>query len=148
MMLYGQSRVFYSMSRDGLVPSIFSDIHPKFRTPYKSNLLFFVFVGVFACFVPQDIVGDMTSIGTLFAFMLVCAGVWIMRVKSPELQRQFKTPFVPLVPILGIIICGAMIFGLGWANWMRLIAWMAIGFVFYFAYGIRKSKLNKMNNQK
>jgi APA family basic amino acid/polyamine antiporter len=148
VMLYGQSRVFYTMSRDGLVPAIFSDIHQKFRTPYKSNILFFVFVGVFACFVPQDIVGDMTSIGTLFAFMLVCAGVWIMRVKSPELQRQFKTPFVPLVPILGIVICGAMIFGLGWANWMRLFAWMMIGFVLYFTYSIRKSKLNKMNNLK
>ncbi len=143
VMLYGQSRVFYSMSNDGLVPKIFSDLHPKFRTPYKSNLLFLGFVGIFACFVPQDIVGDMTSIGTLFAFMLVCAGVWIMRVKNPELKREFKTPFVPLVPILGIIVCGAMIFGLGWANWTRLFIWMAIGFVLYFAYGIRKSKLKK-----
>jgi len=149
VMLFGQSRVFYSMSRDGLVPGIFSDVHPKFRTPYKSNLLFFLFVGLFACFVPQDIVGDMTSIGTLFAFLLVSAGVWIMRVKSPELPRQFKTPLVPLVPILGIIICGAMIFGLGWANWMRLLIWMVIGFVLYFTYGIRKSKLNKeINNKK
>ncbi|MFA4851113.1 MAG: amino acid permease [Bacteroidales bacterium] len=148
VMLYGQSRVFYSMSRDGLVPKIFSDVHKKYRTPYKSNMLFFLFVGVFACFVPQDIVGDMTSIGTLFAFILVCAGVWIMRVKSPELQRQFKTPFVPLIPILGIIVCGAMVFGLGWANWMRLLAWMLIGFVFYFTYGIRKSKLNKELNDK
>jgi basic amino acid/polyamine antiporter, APA family len=143
VMLYGQSRVFYTMSRDGLVPAIFSDVHIKFRTPYKSNILFLLFVGVFACFVPQDIVGDMTSIGTLFAFLLVSAGVWIMRVKSPEIPRQFKTPFVPVVPILGIIICGAMIFGLGWANWMRLLVWMAIGFVMYFSYGIRKSKLNK-----
>ena len=148
VMLYGQSRVFYSMSRDGLVPKIFSDVHKKYRTPYKSNMLFFLFVGVFACFVPQDIVGDMTSIGTLFAFILVCAGVWIMRVKSPELQRQFKTPLVPLIPILGIIVCGAMVFGLGWANWMRLLAWMLIGFVFYFTYGIRKSKLNKELNDK
>jgi APA family basic amino acid/polyamine antiporter len=90
----------------------------------------------------------MTSIGTLFAFLLVSAGVWIMRVKSPHLQRQFKTPFVPLVPILAIIICGAMIFGLGWANWMRLLIWMVIGFVFYFTYGIRKSKLFNENNNK
>jgi basic amino acid/polyamine antiporter, APA family len=148
VMLFGQSRVFYSMSRDGLVPQIFSDVHQKFRTPYKSNILFFVFVGIFACFVPQDIVGDMTSIGTLFAFFLVSAGVWIMRVKSPDLQRQFKTPFVPLVPILAMIICGAMIFGLGWANWMRLLVWMVIGFVFYFTYGIRKSKLFNENNNK
>jgi basic amino acid/polyamine antiporter, APA family len=145
VMLFGQSRVFYSMSRDGLVPPIFSDVHRKFRTPYKSNLLFFVFVGIFACFVPQDIVGDMTSIGTLFAFLLVSAGVWVMRVKSPDIQRQFKTPFVPLVPILAIIICGSMIYGLGWANWMRLLIWMAIGFIIYFSYGIHKSKLNKEN---
>ncbi len=143
VMLYGQSRVFYSMSNDGLVPRLFSDLHKKFRTPYKSNLLFFGFVGIFSCFVPQDIVGDMTSIGTLFAFMLVCAGVWIMRVKSPELVRGFRTPMVPLVPILGIIVCGAMIYGLGAANWIRLFIWMAIGFVIYFTYGIRKSKLKK-----
>lgn len=143
VMLYGQSRVFYSMSSDGLVPRLFSDLHKKFRTPYKSNLLFFGFVGLFACFVPQDIVGDMTSIGTLFAFMLVCAGVWIMRVKSPELKRGFTTPWVPVVPILGILVCGAMIFGLGWANWTRLFIWMAIGFIIYFTYSIRKSKLKK-----
>jgi basic amino acid/polyamine antiporter, APA family len=142
VMLYGQSRVFYSMSRDGLVPKLFSDIHPKYRTPYKSNLLFFVFVGIFASFVPQDIVGDMTSIGTLFAFILVCIGVMIMRKTDPELPRQFKTPLVPYVPILGVFVCGAMIYGLGWANWARLIAWMIIGFIIYFSYGIRKSKLN------
>ncbi len=141
VMLYGQSRVFYSMSRDGLVPKLFSDIHPKFRTPYKSNMLFFVFVGIFASFVPQDIVGDMTSIGTLFAFVLVCIGVMIMRKTNPEIPRQFKTPWVPVVPILGILVCGAMIFGLGWANWSRLIIWMAIGMVIYFTYSIRKSKL-------
>jgi basic amino acid/polyamine antiporter, APA family len=141
VMLYGQSRVFYSMSRDGLVPRMFSDVHKKFRTPYKSNLLFFVFVGIFASFVPQDIVGDMTSIGTLFAFILVCAGVWIMRRVHPEIPRQFKTPLVPLIPILGIIVCGAMVFGLGWANWARLGAWMVIGFVIYFSYSYRKSKL-------
>src|SRR5438876_11428791 len=100
-MLLGQSRVFYSMSKDGLVPKIFSELHPKFRTPYKSNLLFFVFVGLFAAFVPGDIVGDMTSIGTLFAFILVCAGVWILRRTHPEIKREFKTPLVPLVLILG-----------------------------------------------
>jgi basic amino acid/polyamine antiporter, APA family len=143
VMLMGQSRVFYSMSRDGLVPAIFSEVHPKFRTPYKSNWIFFVFVGAFAAFVPGDIVGDMTSIGTLFAFMLVCAGVWIMRVKRPDLKRQFKTPFVPLVPILGIIVCGAMIYGLGWTNWLRLGVWLLIGFVIYFGYSVRNSKLNK-----
>ena len=142
VMLMGQSRVFYSMSCDGLVPKIFSDLHPKFRTPYKSNLLFLAFVGLFASFVPGDIVGDMTSIGTLFAFILVCAGVWIMRVKNPEATRQFKTPLVPLVPILGMAVCAAMIFGLGWPNWLRLGVWMIFGVIIYFAYGIKNSKLN------
>lgn len=141
VMLMGQSRVFYSMSRDGLVPKVFSEVHSKFRTPYKSNLIFMVFVGLFAAFVPGDIVGDMTSIGTLFAFMLVCAGVWILRVKRPDIVRQFKTPLVPLVPILGILICGAMIYGLGWPNWIRLLIWLAIGFVIYFLYSVRKSKI-------
>ena len=143
VMLMGQSRVFYSMSRDGLVPRIFSDLHPKYRTPYKSNWIFFVLVGLFAAFVPGDIVGDMTSIGTLFAFILVCAGVWVMRVKNPEIPRQFKTPLVPLVPILGILVCGAMIFGLGWTNWARLIGWLLIGFIIYFGYSRTHSKLNK-----
>jgi APA family basic amino acid/polyamine antiporter len=143
VMLMGQSRVFYSMSVDGLVPKMFSDLHPKFRTPYKSNLLFFVFVGLFASFIPGDIVGDMTSIGTLFAFILVCAGVWIMRVKNPEAKREFKTPWVPVVPLLGIIVCGAMIFGLGWPNWLRLGIWMVIGIIIYFAYSKKNSVLNK-----
>jgi len=146
VMLMGQSRVFYSMSRDGLVPKVFSEVHEKFRTPYKSNWIFFIFVGLFAAFVPGDIVGDMTSIGTLFAFMLVCAGVWIMRVKRPDLPRQFKTPLVPLVPILGILVCGAMIYGLGWTNWLRLGVWMLAGVVIYFCYGIKKSKLNNDND--
>src|SRR3954464_5168676 len=137
VMLLGQSRVFYSMSRDGLVPKVFSDVHPKFHTPYKSNILFFVFVGLFAAFVPGDIVGDMTSIGTLFAFILVCAGVIILRKTNPDVHRNFKTPLVPLVPILGMLVCGAMVFGLGWPNWIRLLIWMAIGFVIYFTYSNR-----------
>jgi APA family basic amino acid/polyamine antiporter len=143
VMLMGQSRVFYSMSKDGLVPPVFSQLHPKFKTPYKSNWIFFVVVGLFAAFVPGDIVGDMTSIGTLFAFILVCAGVWLMRVNNPEIPRQFKTPLVPLVPILGIAVCSAMIFGLGWTNWARLGVWLAIGLVIYFTYSIKNSKLNK-----
>lgn len=141
VMLMGQSRVFYSMSKDGLVPKIFSKIHSKFKTPYKSNLIFLVFVGLFASFVPGDIVGDMTSIGTLFAFMLVCAGVWIMRKKHPEMQRGFRVPKVKFVSIAGIFVCGAMIYGLGWTNWARLIVWLLIGFVIYFSYSRHNSKL-------
>ena len=142
VMLLGQSRVFYSMSRDGLVPKVFSDVHPKFRTPYKSNILFFLFTGIFAAFIPEDIVGEMTSIGTLFAFILVCAGVWIMRVSRPDLERGFRVPAVPIVSTLGIIVCGAMIYGLGWTNWMRLLVWLVIGLVFYFSYGKHHSHIN------
>jgi APA family basic amino acid/polyamine antiporter len=141
VMLMGQSRVFFSMSRDGLVPKVFSEVHPKYRTPWKSNLLFFGFVGAFAAFIPGDIVGDMTSIGTLFAFVLVCIGVWILRVRDPNAPRQFKTPLMPIVPILGIIANFMMIFGLGWTNWLRLGVWLVIGLVIYFAYSQKHSKL-------
>jgi APA family basic amino acid/polyamine antiporter len=141
VMLLGQSRVFYSMSRDGLVPKVFSDVHPKFQTPYKSNMLFFVFTSLFAAFIPDSVVGDMTSIGTLFAFILVCAGVWILRVKRPELQRSFRAPAVPVVSTLGILVCGAMIYGLGKDTWIRLIVWLVIGLAIYFGYGRKHSKI-------
>jgi basic amino acid/polyamine antiporter, APA family len=141
VMLMGQSRVFYSMSHDGLVPAIFSEVHPKYQTPYKANMLFFVFTALFGAFLPESIVGEMTSIGTLFAFILVCAGVWIMRVRRPELVRGFRVPALPLVAVLGIVVCGAMIYGLGWTNWLRLGAWLVIGLVFYFSYGIKHSRL-------
>ena len=133
--------MFYSMSKDGLVPQVFAAVHPRFRTPYKSNMLFFVFTALFAAFVPGDIVGEMTSIGTLFAFMLVCAGVWLMRRRRPDLERGFTVPAISFVAPAGIIVCGAMIYGLGWTNWMRLAAWLAIGLVLYFAYGKQHSKL-------
>ena len=148
VMLLGQSRVFYSMSKDGLLPKMFSDVHPKFKTPYKANLMILVLVGLFAAFVPGDIVGDMTSIGTLFAFILVCFAVIILRKTEPDLVRQFKTPLVPLVPILGIIVCSAMIFGLGWTNWLRLIGWLLIGFIIYFVYSKKRSKLQNPGSDK
>ena len=141
VMLLGQSRVFYSMAKDGLVPSVFAAVHPKFRTPYKSNLIFFVFTALFAAFIPGDIVGEMTSIGTLFAFILVCIGVWMMRVKRPDIPRGFVVPALPLVATLGVFTCGAMIFGLGWTNWARLLGWLALGMIFYFGYGRTHSKL-------
>jgi len=145
VMLLGQSRVFYSMSHDGLVPKIFSDIHPRFRTPYKSNMLFFVFTGLFAAFLPEDIVGEMTSIGTLFAFVLVCIAVWILRVRRPDLPRAFRVPAVPIVTPLGVIICAAMIYGLGWTNWLRLGVWLVIGLAIYFGYGRKHSKVQALN---
>jgi APA family basic amino acid/polyamine antiporter len=143
VMLLGQSRVFYSMSFDGLVPKIFSDVHPKYRTPYKSNMVFFVFTALFAAFLPEDIVGEMTSIGTLFAFILVCIGVWIMRNKRPDLPRGFTVPALPVVAVLGVIVCGSMIYGLGWRNWARLFVWLVIGLVFYFGYGRSHSRIER-----
>ena len=141
VMLLGQSRVFYAMSRDGLVPPIFSELHPTYRTPAKSNAIFFVFTGLFAAFLPSDIVGEMTSIGTLFAFILVCIAVWILRVRRPELPRGFRVPAVPVVATLGVVVCGAMIYGLGKDTWIRLIVWLIIGLAVYFGYGRQHSKL-------
>ena len=142
VMLMGQSRVFYSMSRDGLLPKIFSDVHPKFRTPFKSNFMFMLFVSLFAAFVPARVVGEMTSIGTLFAFILVCIGVMVLRKNEPNAPRAFKTPLVPLVPILGIFTCLFMMVFLPLDTWIRLIVWMIIGFDIYAWYGMRKSVLS------
>jgi APA family basic amino acid/polyamine antiporter len=143
VMLLGQSRVFFSMSRDGLLPRIFSDIHPRYFTPYRSNMLFMVFVSVFSAFAPIEVVGEMTSIGTLFAFVLVCGGVIVMRRTHPDHPRPFRTPLVPLVPILGILVNFALMFGLGWTNWLRLFVWLAIGLVIYFTYSRTHSHLRK-----
>jgi APA family basic amino acid/polyamine antiporter len=139
VMLLGQSRVFFSMSRDGLLPKIFSDIHPRFQTPWRSNLLFMVGTGLLAAFAPIQVLGEATSIGTLFAFVLVCGGIIIMRRTHPEVPRPFKTPLVPLVPVLGILFNLSLMAGLGWTNWARLFGWMAIGLVIYFNYGRKHS---------
>jgi len=141
VMLLGQSRVFYTMSTDGLLPRIFSDLHPKFRTPYKSNLILFVFVGAFSAFIPGSVAGDLTSIGTLFAFVLVSAGVWIMRKNDPHRDRPFKTPLVPLVPILGMVVCTAMIISLPNQTLLSAFLWMVVGLVVYFGYSKKNSKL-------
>jgi APA family basic amino acid/polyamine antiporter len=141
VMLLGQSRVFFSMSRDGLLPKVFSNIHPKFQTPWLSNLLFMVFVSLFSAFAPISMVGHMTSIGTLFAFVLVCAGIMVMRKTHPDLPRPFRTPLVPVTPIMGILVCLLMMFGLGIDNWMRLFVWLAIGLTIYFGYSRFHSNL-------
>ncbi|HEY3441877.1 MAG TPA: amino acid permease [Paludibaculum sp.] len=141
VMLLGQSRVFYSMSKDGLLPRIFCDLHPKFRTPYKSNLLLFAFVGAFAAFIPGSMAGDLTSIGTLFAFVVVCIGTWLMRRTDPGRARPFKTPLVPLVPILGILICSGMIISLDNRTQLTAFLWMIFGFGIYFLYSRYHSKL-------
>jgi len=142
VMLLGQSRVFYTMSKDGLLAPLFSRTHGKYRTPHKSNLFFMVFVSLFAAFVPGRVVGEMTSIGTLFAFILVCIGVLIMRKKMPEAPRAFRTPLVPLVPVLGVATCLFMMVFLPLDTWVRLIVWMLLGLDVYAFYGMKHSKLN------
>jgi len=141
VMLLGQSRVFYSMSKDGLLPKTFSQIHPVYRTPVKSNILLLLVVGTFAALVPARVAGEMTSIGTLLAFILVCVGILVMRKTMPNVPRGFKTPLVPLIPVLGIITCLFMMVFLPADTWIRLLIWMVIGLDVYILYGFKNSKL-------
>ncbi len=142
VMLMGQSRIFYTMANDGLIPKAFGELHPKFKTPYKANWILFLFVGAFAAFVPGHVAGDLTSFGTLFAFVLVSLGVWIMRRKNPEMVRPFKTPLVPLVPILGAVICLGMIVAIDGRTLKFAFGWMAVGLLVYFLYSRKRSKLH------
>lgn len=142
VMLMGQSRVFYSMSKDGLLPRFFGDIHENFRTPWKTNMFFMVFVSIFAGFVPIKDLGHMVSIGTLFAFSLVCFGILVMRKTMPEAQRSFKVPLVPVVPVAGIAVCFYLMYSLPSESWGRLFIWMALGVLIYFFYGKKHSRLN------
>jgi APA family basic amino acid/polyamine antiporter len=130
------------MSNDGLIPKAFGELHPKFKTPYKANLILFVFVGLFAAFVPGHVAGDLTSFGTLFAFVLVSLGVWILRRKSPNMERPFKTPLVPLVPILGAVICMGMIVAIDSRTLQFAFLWMILGLLVYFGYSRKRSKLH------
>lgn len=141
VMLLGQSRVFFSMANDGLLPKLFSEVHPKYRTPYKCNIVLFLFVGVFAGFLPGSLAGDLTSIGTLFAFVLVCVGIVIMRRTNPTQERPFRTPLVPVVPILGMIVCGGMIIALDRFTQLTAFGWMLLGLIVYFLYSRHNSKL-------
>ncbi|HLK66367.1 MAG TPA: amino acid permease [Bryobacteraceae bacterium] len=141
VMLLGQSRVFYSMSRDGLLPKVFSDIHPRFQTPYRCNLIFMVFVSLFSGFLPISKLGEMTSIGTLLAFVIVCIGIIIMRKTNPNAPRPYKTPLVPVVPILGVLVCFAMMASLDLLTWTRLFVWLGIGLLIYFLYSRHHSHL-------
>ncbi len=141
VMLMGQSRVFYSMSRDGLLPEWAGRIHPRFRTPWISSIVVGFCVALFASVLPIQVLSQLTSIGTLLAFVIVCAGVWVLRVRRPDLPRPFKTPLVPLVPILGIGISFLLMASLPLSTWLRLIVWLIIGMVIYFTYGRKHSRL-------
>src|SRR6476661_2346086 len=140
VMMLSQPRIMLALARDGLVPSrFFGDIHPKFRTPWKSTILTGIFVAGMAGFIPLSILAEMTSIGTLFAFVIVCGAVMVMRRTNPEAERPFRAPLVPLIPILGILTCLLLMFSLPEENWYRLIIWLAVGLVIYFLYGRRHS---------
>jgi basic amino acid/polyamine antiporter, APA family len=141
VMLLGQSRVFYSMSRDGLLPAWAGQVHPRFRTPWISSIIVGIFVAFFAALIPIGILGQLVSIGTLLAFVIVCAGVWILRVRRPDLPRPFRTPLVPLVPILGILVSFALMASLPLDTWLRLIIWLIVGLVVYFTYGSKHSRV-------
>jgi APA family basic amino acid/polyamine antiporter len=143
VMLLGQSRVFYSMSRDGLLGEWAGKVHPKFRTPYLSSIYTGVVVAAAAGFLPLQLLGQLVNIGTLLAFVLVCAGVWILRNKRPELDRPFKTPLMPFVPIMGILCCFGLMLTLPADTWIRLAVWLIIGFAIYFGYSRRHSVLQR-----
>ena len=146
VMLLGQSRVFYSMAHDGLLWKWAGDIHPRFRTPWKTTAVVGLAAAIFGSLVPIGDLGQMVSIGTLLAFVIVCAAVWILRVRRPNLERPFKTPFVPVVPILGIIVSLGLMASLNGITWLRLVVWLIIGQVIYFTYSVKHSKVR--NNMK
>jgi APA family basic amino acid/polyamine antiporter len=143
VMLMGQPRIFYAMSKDGLLPPVFSSVHPRFKTPYFSTVLTGVAAIVLAGILPINLLGELVSIGTLLAFTIVCISIIVLRKKRPGLNRPFKTPWVPLIPLLGAAICILQMFSLPMDTWIRLIAWFVIGLFIYFFYGIKNSKLNK-----
>ena len=146
VMLMGQPRIFYSMSKDGLLPPVFSKVHPRYKTPYVSTILTGCAAIVLAGVLPISILGELVSIGTLLAFAIVCVSILVLRKTRPDIERPFRTPFVPLIPILGALICMIQMAALPLDTWLRLIVWMAIGFVIYFTYSYRHSKQRNFNN--
>ena len=143
VMLLGQSRVFFSMSRDGLLPEWAGRVHPRFRTPWISSIVVGFFVAILAGLLPISVLSQLTSIGTLLAFVIVSAGVWVLRIKRPDLPRPFKAPLVPLTPILGIVISLGLMASLPGSTWLRLIVWLIIGMLIYLGYGRSHSKLRR-----
>jgi APA family basic amino acid/polyamine antiporter len=148
VLLLGQSRIFYAMSRDGLLPEAFSRVHPRFRTPYIPTVLTGIAVGVTAALLPIEEIAELTNIGTLFAFVLVCLGVWILRHQEPSMHRPFRTPLVPLVPILGVVFCTYLMTSLPVVTWIRFVVWLGIGMVIYFTYSRFNSRVGAEEERK
>jgi APA family basic amino acid/polyamine antiporter len=144
VMLFGQIRVFFSMSKDGLLPAVFSTVHPKFQTPWITSITLGLGVATIAATVPLDTLGEMTNIGTLLAFIIVCAGVWVLRSRRPDLPRPFRAPWMPVTPVLGIAISLIMMLSLPVLTWIRLIVWLAIGLLLYFVFGRRNSRVQQL----
>jgi APA family basic amino acid/polyamine antiporter len=146
-MLLGQPRIFFTMAKDGLLPPVFSKVHPKFKTPYISTIVTGSVAMIIAGILPISILGELVSIGTLLAFIIVCISVLVLRKARPEIHRPFKTPWVPFVPIAGAAICFLQMAALPLDTWLRLVIWMAIGFLIYFFYGIKHSKVRAENKK-
>jgi basic amino acid/polyamine antiporter, APA family len=143
VLLMGQPRILFSMSRDGLLPPLMSRVHPRYRTPYLTTIITGIIVAVASALTPINVVAELCSIGTLFAFIIVCAGVSVLRHPGPELPRPFRVPLFPVLPALGILLCGYLMFSLPWMTWVRFLVWLLIGLVIYFAYGFRHSAIRR-----
>jgi APA family basic amino acid/polyamine antiporter len=145
VMLMGQPRIFYSMSKDGLLPKFFSKVHPRFQTPYITTIITGIIAMIIGGFAPINLLGELVSIGTLLAFVIVCAGILVLRYTNPEIPRPFKTPLFPFVPIMGVLVCLYLMYGLPWHTWERLIIWMGAGILIYFLYSKKHSKIRNNN---